>query len=291
MGMNGIILVDKPCGWTSHDVVGKLRGILRERRIGHSGTLDPMATGLLVVFAGRATRAVEFAEADSKEYIAGLRLGVSTDTQDTTGNVLNTCETLPSKDELIAAANGFLGEISQIPPMYSAIKINGKKLYELARRGEIVERSPRKVTISKLELVGEDKCDYILDIHCSKGTYIRTLCSDIGDKLGCGGCMSSLRRIKAGVFSITQAYTMEQIQAAADLGGLDGIIIPVDTLFTDKPKLTVNEFEEKKLRNGNTIKTKSADGTYRVYSESGEFLLLAEVKDNLLKTIKSFFEV
>ena len=291
MGMNGIILVDKPCGWTSHDVVGKLRGILRERRIGHSGTLDPMATGLLVVFAGRATRAVEFAEADSKEYIAGLRLGVSTDTQDTTGNVLNTCETLPSKDELIAAANGFLGEISQIPPMYSAIKINGKKLYELARRGEIVERSPRKVTISKLELVGEDKCDYILDIHCSKGTYIRTLCSDIGDKLGCGGCMSSLRRVKAGVFSITQAHTMEQIQAAADLGGLDGIIIPVDTLFTDKPKLTVNEFEEKKLRNGNTIKTKSADGTYRVYSGSGEFLLLAEVKDNLLKTIKSFFEV
>lgn len=291
MGMNGIILVDKPCGWTSHDVVGKLRGILRERRIGHSGTLDPMATGLLVVFAGRATRAVEFAEADSKEYIAGLRLGVSTDTQDTTGNVLNTCETLPSKDELIAAANGFLGEISQIPPMYSAIKINGKKLYELARRGEIVERSPRKVTISKLELVGEDKCDYILDIHCSKGTYIRTLCSDIGDKLGCGGCMSSLRRVKAGVFSITQAHTMEQIQAAADLGGLDGIIIPVDTLFTDKPKLTVNEFEEKKLRNGNTIKTESADGTYRVYSESGEFLLLAEVKDNLLKTIKSFFEV
>ena len=291
MGMNGIILVDKPCGWTSHDVVGKLRGILRERRIGHSGTLDPMATGLLVVFAGRATRAVEFAEADSKEYIAGLRLGVSTDTQDTTGNVLNTCETLPSKDELIAAANGFLGEISQIPPMYSAIKINGKKLYELARRGEIVERSPRKVTISKLELVGEDKCDYILDIHCSKGTYIRTLCSDIGDKLGCGGCMSSLRRVKAGVFSITQAHTMEQIQAAADLGGLDGIIIPVDTLFTDKPKLTVNEFEEKKLRNGNTIKTKSADGTYRVYSESGEFLLLAEVKDNLLRTIKSFFEV
>lgn len=289
--MNGIILVDKPCGWTSHDVVGKLRGILRERRIGHSGTLDPMATGLLVVFAGRATRAVEFAEADSKEYIAGLRLGVSTDTQDTTGNVLNTCETLPSKDELIAAANGFLGEISQIPPMYSAIKINGKKLYELARRGEIVERSPRKVTISKLELLGEDKCDYILDIHCSKGTYIRTLCSDIGDKLGCGGCMSSLRRVKAGVFSITQAYTMEQIQTAADLGELDGIIIPVDTLFTDKPKLTVNEFEEKKLRNGNTIKTKSADGTYRVYSESGEFLLLAEVKDNLLKTIKSFFEV
>lgn len=291
MGMNGIILVDKPCGWTSHDVVGKLRGILHERRIGHSGTLDPMATGLLVVFAGRATRAVEFAEADSKEYIAGLRLGVSTDTQDTTGNVLNTCEALPSKDELIAAANGFLGEISQIPPMYSAIKMNGKKLYELARRGEIVERSPRKVTISKLELVGEDKCDYILDIHCSKGTYIRTLCSDIGDKLGCGGCMSSLRRVKAGVFSITQAHTMEQIQAAADSGGLDGIIIPVDTLFTDKPKLTVNEFEEKKLRNGNTIKTKSADGTYRVYSESGEFLLLAEVKDNLLKTIKSFFEV
>ena len=231
MGLNGIILVDKPSGWTSHDVVGKLRGILHERRIGHSGTLDPMATGLLVVFVGRATRAVEFAEADSKEYIAGLRLGVSTDTQDITGNTLKSSNSLPSRAELEQALGAFKGEISQIPPMYSAIKIGGKKLYELARRGEIVERKPRKITIDMLDIIGENDGDYILDIVCSKGTYIRTLCNDIGDALGCGGCMSSLRRVKAGVFSIEQAYTIDEIQAAANNGELDASLISVDRLF------------------------------------------------------------
>ena len=150
MGLNGIILIDKPCDWTSHDVIGKLRGILHERRIGHSGTLDPMATGLLVVFVGRATRAVEFAEADSKEYIAGLRLGISTDTQDITGSTLKSSNSLPSRAELEQALGAFKGEISQIPPMYSAIKVGGKKLYELARRGESVDRKPRRVTIDKL---------------------------------------------------------------------------------------------------------------------------------------------
>lgn len=291
MGYNGIILVDKPCDWTSHDVVGKLRGVLHERRIGHSGTLDPMATGLLVVFVGRATRAVEFAEADSKEYIAGLRLGMSTDTQDTTGNVLDSSGIIPSKQELQAVLTGFVGEINQIPPMYSAIKVNGKKLYELARRGESVERKPRKVTISKLNIIGEDNGDYMLDVCCSKGTYIRTLCNDIGETLGCGGCMSSLRRVKAGAFSIGQAHTIEQIQAAAENGELEGLVLPVDTLFVDKPTLKANSACEKKLRNGNMIKTERADGVYRVYSESGEFLLLGEVKQGILKTIKSFFEV
>lgn len=291
MGYNGIILVDKPCDWTSHDVVGKLRGVLHERRIGHSGTLDPMATGLLVVFVGRATRAVEFAEADSKEYIAGLRLGVTTDTQDTTGNVLAPCEKIPAKQELQAVLAGFMGEISQIPPMYSAIKVNGKKLYELARKGESVERKPRKVKISKLEIIGEENGDYILDVCCSKGTYIRTLCNDIGEKLGCGGCMSSLRRVKAGAFSVERAQTIEQIQAAAENGELEGLVLPVDTLFDDKPTLRVNSACEKKLRNGNMIKTDRADGVYRVYSESGEFLLLGEVRQGVLKTIKSFFEV
>ena len=202
MGLNGIILVDKPCGWTSHDVIGKLRGILHERRIGHSGTLDPMATGLLVVFVGRATRAVEFAEADSKEYIAGLRLGISTDTQDITGSTLKISNTVPPRTELEQALGAFKGEISQIPPMYSAIKVGGKKLYELARRGESVDRKPRRVTIDKLEVVDENDGDYIFDVVCSKGTYIRTLCNDIGDALGCGGCMCSLRRVKAGAFSI-----------------------------------------------------------------------------------------
>ena len=291
MGLNGIILVDKPCDWTSHDVVGKLRGILHERRIGHSGTLDPMATGLLVVFVGRATRAVEFAEADSKEYIAGLRLGISTDTQDITGNTLKSSNSLPSKAELEQALSAFKGEISQMPPMYSAIKVGGRKLYELARRGESVERKPRRVTIDKLDIIGENEGNYVLDVVCSKGTYIRTLCNDIGDTLGCGGCMSSLRRVKAGAFSIEKAHTIDEIQAAADNGGLDEIIIPVDRLFSAYPELTVSDTAEKKLRNGNVIKLAAPNGTYRVYTETGGFLLLGEASDNKLKTIKSFFEV
>lgn len=285
------MLIDKPCDWTSHDVVGKLRGILHERRIGHSGTLDPMATGLLVVFVGRATRAVEFAEADSKEYIAGLRLGISTDTQDITGNTLKSSNSLPSKAELEQALSAFKGEISQIPPMYSAIKVGGRKLYELARRGESVERKPRRVTIDKLDIIGENESDYVLDVVCSKGTYIRTLCNDIGDTLGCGGCMSSLRRVKAGAFSIEKAHTIDEIQAAADNGGLDEIIIPVDRLFSAYPELTVRDTAEKKLRNGNVIKLAAPNGTYRVYTETGGFLLLGEASDNKLKTIKSFFEV
>lgn len=291
MALNGIMLIDKPCDWTSHDVVGKLRGILHERRIGHSGTLDPMATGLLVVFVGRATRAVEFAEADSKEYIAGLRLGISTDTQDITGNTLKSSNSLPSKAELEQALSAFKGEISQIPPMYSAIKVGGRKLYELARRGESVERKPRRVTIDKLDIIGENESDYVLDVVCSKGTYIRTLCNDIGDTLGCGGCMSSLRRVKAGAFSIEKAHTIDEIQAAADNGGLDEIIIPVDRLFSAYPELTVRDTAEKKLRNGNVIKLAAPNGTYRAYTETGGFLLLGEVADNKLKTIKSFFEV
>lgn len=291
MALNGIMLIDKPCDWTSHDVVGKLRGILHERRIGHSGTLDPMATGLLVVFVGRATRAVEFAEADSKEYIAGLRLGISTDTQDITGNTLKSSNSLPSKAELEQALSAFKGEISQIPPMYSAIKVGGRKLYDLARRGESVERKPRRVTIDKLDIIGENESDYVLDVVCSKGTYIRTLCNDIGDTLGCGGCMSSLRRVKAGAFSIEKAHTIDEIQAAADNGGLDEIIIPVDRLFSAYPELTVKDTAEKKLRNGNVIKLAAPNGTYRVYTETGGFLLLGEASDNKLKTIKSFFEV
>ena len=170
--MNGIILIDKPQDWTSHDVVAKLRGILHERRIGHSGTLDPLATGLLVVFVGRATRAVEFAEADSKEYIAGLRLGLSTDTQDISGNVIAECSDLPDEGAVRRAVNSFIGDIEQIPPMYSAIKIGGKKLYELARKGQSVERATRKITVSSIEIIGREGGDYLLKIACSKGTYV-----------------------------------------------------------------------------------------------------------------------
>ena len=196
--MNGILLVDKEQDWTSNDVVAKLKGVLHERRIGHSGTLDPMATGLLVLFVGRATRAVEFAESHSKRYLAGLRLGLSTDTQDITGRVLKSAKAPVSREELLAVLEEFKGEISQIPPMYSAIKVKGQKLYDIARRGGEVERKPRQITVSALTLLGREGEDWLLDVRCSKGTYIRTLCHDIGERLGCGGCMSSLRRIQAG---------------------------------------------------------------------------------------------
>ena len=289
--MNGIILVDKPQDWTSHDVVAKLRGVLHERRIGHSGTLDPLATGLLVVFVGRATRAVEFSEADSKEYLSGLRLGVSTDTQDITGNVIAKCDALPDEAAVRETLCRFIGDIEQIPPMYSAIKIGGKKLYELARRGESVERTPRKITVSSIDIVDKDGTDYILNISCSKGTYVRTLCNDIGDALGCGACMSSLRRTRAGAFSVDKAHSLEDIEAAALEDRLSDIILPVDALFAPFPKLTVSESAAKRLKNGNVIKVSAEDGDYRVYSDSEEFLLLGRVEDGKLKTIKSFFEV
>lgn len=284
--MNGIILVDKPADWTSHDVVGKLRGILHERRIGHSGTLDPMATGLLVVFVGRATRAVEFAEADVKEYIAGLRLGVTTDTQDTSGTVLCEKKHNITENELKAALEHFKGEIEQIPPMYSAIKVGGKKLYELARKGQEIERKPRSITVHALELLGRDSDDYVLRTVCSKGTYIRTLCHDIGVYLGCGGCMSSLRRVRAGAFSVSDAHTIDEIQAAPE-----SFILPTDSLFAACPSLFVNKNNEKKLRCGNAVAQTAQDGTYRVYSEEGEFLLLGKVGGGKLTTIKNFFEV
>lgn len=289
--MNGIILVDKPQDWTSHDVVAKLRGVLHERRIGHSGTLDPLATGLLVVFVGRATRAVEFAEADSKEYLAGLRLGVSTDTQDITGNIIAESAALPDEAALREALGRFIGDIEQIPPMYSAIKIGGKKLYELARRGESVERAPRKITVSAIDIAGRDGDDYILNISCSKGTYVRTLCSDIGEALGCGACMSSLRRTRAGVFSVDDAHSLADIEAAVREGRLSDIILPVDTLFASFPKLTVSQSAAKRLKNGNIIKISAEDGEYKVYSDSDEFLLLGRVECGKLKTIKSFYEV
>ena len=289
--MNGIILIDKPQEWTSHDVVGKLRGILHERRIGHSGTLDPLATGLLVIFVGRATRAVEFAEADTKEYIAGLRLGMSTDTQDTTGRIFSSGGSVPGEFQLRKALEKFKGELEQIPPMYSAIKVGGKKLYELARKGESIERRSRHITVFDLDIEGRADDDYVLRVSCSKGTYVRTLCNDIGQALGCGGCMSSLRRTKAGVFSVEDAHTIAEVQEAVDRGEAESLIIPLDTLFSEFNKLTVPAVAEKKLRNGSIVNISAPDGKYRVYSESNEFLLLGEVQSGRLKTIKSFFEV
>lgn len=284
--MNGILIVDKPREWTSHDVVAKLRGVCHERRMGHSGTLDPLATGVLAVFAGRATRAVEFAEADEKEYIAGLRLGLSTNTQDVTGEVMSKSEASVSESELEAVLDGFRGDILQIPPMFSAFKINGQRLYALARAGREVERRPRPVTVSKLEISGRENGDWVLDVVCSKGTYIRTLCADIGAALGTGGCMSALRRVRAGAFTIGMAHSIEEIAA-----GPEKYLLPTDTLYSEYGRLTVDGQSEKKLRCGADFAMDAPEGEYRFYSTNGDFLMLGRVKNGRATTIKSFFEV
>ncbi len=289
--MNGILLIDKEADWTSNDVVAKLKGILHQRRIGHSGTLDPMATGLLVVFVGRATRAVEYAEGHDKSYRAGLRLGVVTDTQDITGNVLESRDVSVSEDELSSVLDGFKGPQLQLPPMYSAIKVKGRRLYDIARAGGEVERKKRPITIHDISLAGRDGDDYILDVSCSKGTYVRTICHDIGQALGCGACMSALRRISAGGFEVSQAHKLGDIQRCIDEGRLEELLIPVDELFKDCDKCSASGKDEKRIRCGNEYKTDLPNGRYRVYSETGEFLMLGLSEQGMMKTIKSFFEV
>ena len=287
---SGILIVDKPAGWTSMDVCAKLRGIFHEKRVGHGGTLDPMATGVLPVFMGRATRAVEFAEKSDKEYVAGLKLGVITNTQDTSGEVLEERPVSIAGGELEAALEKFRGDLLQVPPMYSAIKINGKKLYELARKGREVERPARPVTIKCLEIVDQQGDSlYTIRVRCSKGTYIRTLCHDLGQALDCGGCMASLRRTMAAGFTLEDAVTLEQVQAAVDPAAL---LLPVDRLFPDRKKLVLPSAVEKKIRNGMTAVLPELDqGEYRVYSQDGTFLAVCRAKGGKLTTVKSFFEV
>ena len=289
---NGILVIDKSAGWTSQDVAAKLRGVFHERRVGHGGTLDPMATGVLPVFIGRATRAAEFLESAEKEYVAGLRLGVVTDTQDTSGTVLETNSVCVTRAQLEAALRQFLGPIEQIPPMYSAIKINGQKLYELARRGQEVARRPRSITIHALELLEGEGADWTVRVRCSKGTYVRTLCHDLGRALGCGGCMSSLRRMRAGSFTLAQAVTMQQVLDFAAGQDPQQLLMPVDAVFAAHPPLIVTLGQAAKLKNGAQVKDwQFQPGTYRVYAEDGEFLLLGRVEGGVLTTIKSFFEV
>ena len=289
---NGILVIDKSAGWTSQDVAAKLRGVFHERRVGHGGTLDPMATGVLPVFIGRATRAAEFLESAEKEYVAGLRLGVVTDTQDTSGTVLETNSACVTRAQLEAALRQFRGEIQQIPPMYSAIKINGQKLYELARRGQEVARRPRSITIHALELLEGEGADWTVRVRCSKGTYVRTLCHDLGRALGCGGCMSSLRRTRAGSFTLAQAVTMQQVLDFAAGQDPQQLLMPVDAVFAAHPPLIVTLGQAAKLKNGAQVKDwQFQPGTYRVYAEDGEFLLLGRVEGGVLTTIKSFFEV
>ena len=286
--MNGIVIIDKPAGWTSQDVTARLRRVFGTRRIGHGGTLDPMATGVLPVFVGRATRGVEFFEHAEKTYETELLLGVATDTEDTTGTVRACREVSVTQARLDEVLERFRGEIMQIPPMYSALKVNGQKLCDLARKGRQVERQPRPVTIHELTLLSREGDTLRLRVRCSKGTYIRTLCADIGEALGCGGCMQALRRTQAGEYTIAEAVPLQQLLEATEP---ETYLRDVDTMFRGYPgvKLTVNQ--EKRCRNGNAFSVTLPGGTYRAYSQTGEFLMLAKVEDSVMSTIKSFFDV
>ena len=289
--MTGVLIVNKPAGWTSHDVVAKLRRALGQRRIGHGGTLDPMATGVLPVFVGRATRAVEFLEGADKAYIAELCPGIQTDTQDTTGTVLASTQPDFTLEALQAVLRSFLGEQEQLPPLYSAVKVNGRKLYEYARTGQAVERRARKICIREIELLHADLARPRIRVVCSKGTYIRTLCSDIGEKLGCGAAMSALVRTRAGAYTLDMAHTLTEILEAAEQSRAEGLLLPVDSIFAALPRTEVSGEKERRCRNGNAIDMDLADGRYRVYGASGAFLLLGEVRGGVLYTVKSFFEV
>ena len=285
---NGIIIIDKPADWTSMDVCAKLRGILKTKKVGHAGTLDPMATGVLPVFVGQATRGVSFAESGEKEYVATLRLGLVTDTQDISGRTLAEGPVTVTAEEVAAVLPRFTGDIAQIPPMYSAIKINGQKLYDLARQGREVERRPRAVIIYELELLEQlSPTDYRLRVRCSKGTYIRTLCHDIGQALGCGGCMAALRRTMAAGYTLAESCTLEDVQALSE-----SLLRPVDTLFRQHPEYRITQPRVEQLcRNGNafTVKTPLAEGLYRVYGMEGDFLCLSRLENGQMTSVKNFF--
>ena len=286
--MNGIVIVDKPQGWTSQDVTARLRRVFNTRRIGHGGTLDPMATGVLPVFVGRATRGVEFFEHAGKTYEATLRLGLATDTEDITGTVLEEKEVSVSEAEFLGILPQFRGKIQQIPPMYSALKVNGQKLCDLARKGKEVERQPREIEIFKLECLEFSGNEARLRVACSKGTYIRTLCKDIGVALGCGGCMAALRRVTAGEYTIEEAVPLQELLETAQP---EKYLRPVDTMFRNYSAVTLTEKQTLRCRNGNSFSISLTDGTYRAYAQSGEFLMLAKVENGIMSTIKSFWEV
>ena len=291
--MTGIVIIDKPAGWTSQDVTARLRRVFGTRRIGHGGTLDPMATGVLPVFVGRATRGVEFFEHAEKTYETELLLGVATDTEDTTGTVLFRREVSVTPGQLTAVLERFRGEIMQIPPMYSALKVNGQKLCDLARKGRQVERQPRPVTIHELTLLSREGDTLRLRVRCSKGTYIRTLLEDIAAAMGQKGTMSALRRTAAGLYTEADAHTLEEILAAKEQGSaaLEALMLPVESVFTPLPLLMVEPWVEQHLYNGcPTSRYPAADGRYRVRSAAGQFLGLANITGGVLRVEKLFVE-
>ena len=292
--MQGILIVDKPTDWTSFDVIAKLRGILGTRKLGHSGTLDPMATGVLPVFCGGASKAVDLQLDHTKAYRAVLKLGARTDTGDVTGTVLETASVTAGEKELLEVLPQFVGSQMQTPPMYSAVKINGQPLYKMARQGIEVERKARPIEIFSLEYGGSPaENEYELTVRCSKGTYIRVLLEDIAAAMGQKGTMSALRRVAAGVYTEADAHTLEEIQAAKNEGpaALEALMLPVESVFGSLPLLTVAPKVEQHLYNGcPTSRYPAADGRYRVRNEAGQFLGLANIVGGVLKVEKLFVE-
>ncbi len=294
----GILPVYKPSGMTSHDVVNKIRRLYGTKRVGHAGTLDPMATGVLVVLVGRAAKACEYISSDRKGYRAGMRLGITTDTEDTTGEILTRCDDIPTADDVSAVCAGFVGKIKQIPPMYSALKVNGQKLYDLARQGVVIEREAREIEVFALDCKPTDSAeDYILDVKCSGGTYIRTLCADIGTKLGCGAAMSALERTEACGISLAECYTLEKIEAMSE-DERDALLLPTERLFSDLRAVRLPAFFEKLFRDGcpiyqKKIKTDIPVGQrVRIANERGEFFALGEVvardAETVIRSVKIF---
>ena len=295
---SGVLIVAKHAGVTSHDIVNRIRRLYGTRRVGHTGTLDPMATGVLVILIGRAAKASEYLATDSKRYRATLRLGITTDTEDTTGNILSSCDRLPNFAELEAILPQFRGKIQQIPPMYSALKVHGQKLVDLARKGQTVERQAREIEIFSLTATPtKSASDAVLDVHCSGGTYIRTLCADIGAALGCGGAMASLERTETGGFSLAMAHTVEELEAM-DLQARTDLLIPTEALFRSLPAISLPIFYEKLCRSGCEIYlTKIKDdfpvGTrIRTCDAGGAFFALGEVREyengRAVKAVKTF---
>ena len=295
---SGVLIVSKHAGVTSHDIVNKIRRLYQTRRVGHTGTLDPMATGVLVVLIGRAAKASEYLATDSKHYRAVMRLGLTTDTEDITGTILTSCGELPDFSRVEAVLPQFLGKIQQIPPMYSALKVGGQKLVDLARQGKTVERQPRQIEIFSLNAEPTDQpTDVILNVHCSGGTYIRTLCADIGQVLGCGGAMAALERTETGGFSLCQSHTIEQLEQMSEEERL-ALLIPTEQLFTSLPALRLPAFYERLCRSGCEIylsklkKEFSLGSRVRICSENGTFFALGEVKEYehglAVKSIKTF---
>ena len=275
---NGLLIIDKPAGWTSHDVVAKLRRILGMKRVGHTGTLDPEATGVLPVAFGKATRLADLIGEGTKVYEAVLKLGTVTDTQDMTGRIISESSDLPDAERIAAAASGFLGDQVQIPPMYSARKINGKKLYELARAGQVVPREPRPIRIDELRITDISLPYVSFTVTCSKGTYVRTICHDMGQRLGCGGAMQSLRRTRAGAFGIERSCTLEQAEQAVQAGCLETIALSMDTILADYPRRMCLPGQDALLKNGNALKpgdlqeTDGSETMVRMCTSDGAFL-------------------